>query len=150
MSTRHENREIYWFNEIGKEYNDQVGKKCANLGEMTRMGLPVPQGFALSVPMYERFLERTGVGEKIAHYTNDLGELKGEEITRFEEISRHIRTMIERQPMPKDMEAEIVSYYEQLGNQLGIHNVPVSVRSAGTTSRPGMFDTYLNIKGKEN
>jgi pyruvate,water dikinase len=150
MSTRHENKEIYWFNEIGKEYNDQVGKKCANLGEMTRTGLPVPEGFALSIPMYERFLERTGVGEKVSQYMNDLGELKKAEITRLEEISRHIRNMIERQPMPKDMATEIVSYYEQLCNQTGVHDVPVSVRSAGTASRPGMFDTYLNIKGEEN
>ena len=26
-------------------------------------------------------------------------------------------------------------------------DVPVSVRSAGTESRPGMFDTYLNVQG---
>ncbi len=41
-------RWIYWFEEIGQEHSDLVGKKCANLGEMTKMGLPVPRGFSLS------------------------------------------------------------------------------------------------------
>lgn len=35
-------RWIYWLEEIGQEHSDLVGKKCANLGEMTKMGLPVP------------------------------------------------------------------------------------------------------------
>ena len=33
---------IHWFEELGKEHNQLVGKKCANLGEMTRLGLEVP------------------------------------------------------------------------------------------------------------
>ena len=33
--------------------------------------------------------------------------------------------------------------------KVGIPNLPVSVRSAGVESRPGMFETYLNIEGKE-
>ena len=133
---------IFWFEEIGKGYNDRVGKKCANLGEMTRMGLPVPPGFAISIDMYEKFLQESEVGERISHYVSDLGELKGGAITRFEEISRDICAIIENQPMPESLKAEIASYYEQLCNRVGIPAVPVSVRSAGTASRPGMFDTY--------
>lgn len=139
---------IFWFEEIGKEYNDRVGKKCANLGEMTRMDLPVPPGFAISIDMYEKFLQESELGERISCYVSDLGELKGVAITRFDEVSQNIRTMIESQPIPKDLEAEIVLCYEQLCNKVGVTDVPVSVRSAGTASRPGMFETYLNIKGK--
>lgn len=51
---------IYWFEEVGKEHNDRVGKKCANLGEMTRMGLLVPPGFAISIDMYRKFVQDTG------------------------------------------------------------------------------------------
>jgi len=32
---------IFWFEELGESHNDIVGKKCANLGEMIKMGLPV-------------------------------------------------------------------------------------------------------------
>lgn len=143
------NKLVYWFNEIGKEHNDLVGKKCANLGEMTRIGLPVPSGFAICLDMYRKFLQETEAVEKIDRYIADHSELKGKGITIFEEISRNLRTIIENQPMPASIEQEIMTYYEQLCHKLKIPEVTVSVRSAGTASRPGMFETYLNIKGKD-
>jgi len=139
---------VFWFEELGKEHNDAVGKKCANLGEMTRMGLPVPPGFALSIGMYESFLRESAVDKKISSYVSGVGNLAGASITRFEEVSQHLRSMIEEATVPKDVEAEIVSHYEQLCDKLGALDVAVSVRSAGTASRPGMFETYLNVKGK--
>ena len=39
---------IFWFEELGQDQNSLVGKKCANLGEIAKIGLPVPPGFALS------------------------------------------------------------------------------------------------------
>jgi pyruvate,water dikinase len=140
---------VYWFNEIGKEYNDAVGKKCANLGEMFRLGLPVPPGFAICIDAYEKFLQETGAGEEISRYLSGLGQLQGATIARFEEISRDIRSMIEIKPMQKSLETEISFHYEELCQRVGISDVQVSVRSAGIESRPGMFDTYLNVRGKE-
>ena len=40
---------VLWFEEIGQEHGDWVGEKCANLGEMVKIGLRVPPGFAISV-----------------------------------------------------------------------------------------------------
>ncbi|MBW1861850.1 MAG: PEP/pyruvate-binding domain-containing protein [Deltaproteobacteria bacterium] len=140
---------IFWFYEIGMEYNDAVGKKCASLGEMTRMGLPVPPGFALSINVYDEFLKETGVGEKISCYIKELGDLEGKGIADFQEISRDICNMILSQSIPERIELEIVSHYEELCKEVDINDVPVAVRSAGTASRPGMFETHLNIKGKE-
>jgi pyruvate,water dikinase len=39
---------IFWFEELRQDQNSLVGKKCANLGEIAKIGLPVPPGFALS------------------------------------------------------------------------------------------------------
>ena len=36
---------------------------------------------------------------------------------------------------------------KELCNRVGISDVAVSVRSAGSESRPGLFETYLNIRG---
>lgn len=140
---------IFWFDEVGREHNDIVGQKSANLGVMTQMGLPVPPGFAISIDAYKRFIEETGVAKEIAGHVSSLGELKDAGVARLEEISWNICSMIEDAPMPASLKAEISSYYEQLCNRVQISEVPVSVRSAGRASRPGMFETYLNVKGKD-
>ncbi len=68
---------IYWLEELGQEHNDLVGKKCANLGEMTKLGMKVPPGFAVSADGYKKFMELTGLKEKIQTYFASFGpELK--------------------------------------------------------------------------
>lgn len=140
---------IYWFEEVGKEYNDVVGKKCANLGEMLRMGLPVPPGFALTLDIYKKFLTDTGVGEKISSYIGECGDLKSRGIDVFDKVSQNLRAIVENQKMPSSVGDEIASYYEQMCKKFKTPNMAVAVRSAGTASRPGMFETYLNVKGTD-
>jgi len=143
------NKLLFWFEEIGKEHNSIVGKKCANLGEMIRMGLPVPPGFAISIGMYRKFLSDTGASTELSQYVAHLGELKDFDITKIDRMSQTIQGIIESKQMPADIEGEIKENYERLCQRTGISSVPVSVRSAGTESRPGMFETYLNVKGME-
>ena len=138
---------IFRFEELGQEHNNLVGKKCANLGEMTRMGLPVPPGFAISIEVYRKFAEETGGAEETSRYVSSLGELKGQNVALFDELSQNIRGMIEGKEVPEDIKRLVGSYYEELCNKTGIPNVAVSVRSSGTESRPGMFETYLNVIG---
>jgi pyruvate,water dikinase len=141
---------IFWLEEISQQHNKIVGKKCANLGEIAQLGMPIPPGFAISIDMHKKFMEETGAADKISYFLKSLGQLKEtERIEFFEEISRKIRDIIENEQMPESLERGISFYYEELCKKVGIFNVPVSVRSAGIVSRPGMFETYLNVKGKE-
>jgi pyruvate,water dikinase len=140
---------VFRFEELGQEHNDLVGKKCANLGEMTRMGLPVPPGFAISIATYRQFAKETGAAEEIYRYVSSLGELKGQNIAILDKLSQNIQGMIESKELPEDIKKVVGSCYEELCNKVGIPNVAVSVRSSGTESRPGMFETYLNITGLE-
>jgi len=143
-------RLLFWFEEMGEEHNDIVGKKCANLGRMTQMGMEVPPGFAISIEMYRRFIRETGAAEEMSRYLVGFGELKGQGIGVFEEISQTIQSMIETRAMPERVRQAISAYYDELCQRVGIPDVAVSVRSAGTESRPGMFETYLNVKGKDD
>ncbi len=65
-------RWVLWLEELGQEHSDLVGKKCANLGEMTRIGLRVPPGFALSVEAYRDFMSMTGAVDEIKEYLTKL------------------------------------------------------------------------------
>jgi len=144
------NKLIYWFEEIGKEHNDLMGKKCANLGEMTRMGLAVPPGFALSLDAYRLFVKESGLASEMEQYVLKFGDLKGQGITVFDQMSQTLRNMIEAREIPENLKTQILGYYQELSGRLGVDSPAVSVRSAGTESRPGMFETYLNVKGRED
>jgi len=141
---------IFWFEELGERHNDIMGKKCANLGEMIQLGLPVPPGFALSINVYRKFIRETGAEAEMARYIESLGELKDGGITLFEGISKAIRGLIEEKPTPSEIKEAIGVHYHELCERVGIPDMPVSVRSAGTESRPGMFETYLNVRGIED
>ena len=80
---------IFWFEELGKEHNDMVGKKCANLGQMTRMGLAVPPGFALSLDAYRLFVKESGLAAEMEQYVQKFGDLKGQGITVFDQMSQN-------------------------------------------------------------
>jgi rifampicin phosphotransferase len=55
------------FDEIGKDDIALAGGKGANLGELSRAGLPVPGGFVLTTGAYDAFVEANGVkGEIVA------------------------------------------------------------------------------------
>jgi len=140
---------IYWFEEIGRDHTELVGRKCANLGEMAKLGLPVPPGFALSVKANEDFLERTNAIHEIRGYVQGFGRGIAE-IEQFNEASREIRRMVESKEMPEEMRRTILSFYDKLCQKCGAEDIAVATRSAGPVSHPGQYETYLNVKGKQD
>jgi len=139
---------IYWFEELGSKHNDMVGKKCANLGEMTQLGMRVPPGFAICVDGYEQFMEQSGAGEEIRRYVKDSAA-GFKEVEKQIEASRFIRGIIEAKPMPYDMKRELDAYYDELCARVGMDQVRVAVRSSGAVSMPGQMETFLNVLGKD-
>jgi pyruvate,water dikinase len=138
---------IFWFEELGQEHNDAVGKKGANLGELCKLGMPVAPGFVIAIEACRRFLAETTAHEQISQYLAGLGNIS--DIKQCDEASRVIRSIVEEKEMPGYIVEEISSYYEALCQKVGIAGVAVSTRSGAPVSRPGMFDTYLNIRGKQ-
>jgi pyruvate,water dikinase len=137
----------YWLEELGQEHSSLVGKKCANLAEMIRMGLRVPSGFALSVDAYNDFMSMTGTAYRIQDYlsrsysgTKDRGQ--------FNELSVGISQIIMNEEMPEQLKETIVKYYGELCQRCNTSEVAVSTRSAGPVSHPGQYETYLNVLGE--
>lgn len=138
---------IYWLEELGKEQNNVVGKKCAHLGEMARIGLPVPRGFALSINAYAYFMETTGLTGQIASVV-ETAKVTQEDIDGLTRLSSDIRKIIESTAIPHQIASDILTYYSALCEKCNCTDIAVSTRSAGATSHPGQYETYLNVKGK--
>lgn len=143
---------IFWFNEIGQEDNNIVGKKCANLGELTKAGFQVPPGFALGVEAYRRFIEETEAKKVLTEFLKSFHADPNNvaDTLKFEEASKKMREMVEAIKMPKDMEDKIKEYYGELCRIAGCENVFVATRSAGPVSHPGQYETYLNVSGPDD
>jgi len=137
---------ISWFSEIGQGDNAVFGKKCANLGEMSRLKMPVPDGFAISVTAQEIFLKETGALQEIQKLLDKVGGLQ--DVNLQTKVSRQIRDIVEGKEIPSEMAHPMASYYEDLCYKQG-QEVAVAVRSAGVKSHPGMYETYLNVRGKQ-
>ncbi len=144
---------VLWFKELGKEDIPLVGGKCANLGELFgKIGVPVPNGFAVSAYAYKFFLEKTKADKQIESL---LSKMNLSDMESLQDVSERIRKHIESLPMPKDMEKEILQKYKELSQYVGKENLAVAVRSSATAedlpgaSFAGQQDTFLNVTGKD-
>ena len=62
------------FEELRADQVELVGGKCANLGELTGAGFPVPPGFAVTTAAYERDDIGAAVGEAYAELGRQVGQ----------------------------------------------------------------------------
>jgi len=146
---------ILWFEELRKDDVPLVGGKCANLGEMINAGIPVPPGFAVSAYAYKRFLELTGIAEKV--YTIIRETVKDvNDPQQYQEASKKIRQLIESTPIPEEIEKAIREAYRKLNAKLGMAETFVAVRSSATaedlpgSSFAGQQETFLNVRGEDD
>lgn len=141
---------VLWFDEIDKACMKLVGGKNASLGELTRAGIRVPPGFAVTTEAYNVFLEESGVWDEVSRL---LGPLTPDDIGGVEKASRAIRQAINSAPVPADVETAIREAYTQLAAQVGVETLPVAVRSSATAedlpnaSFAGQQDTFLWVQG---
>lgn len=140
---------IYPLNQIGQEHNELVGKKCANMGEMMKLGMQVPPGFAISLEGFEKYMEETGLGDRIRTYFTNYGTDLKNDLRKQMDASRTIRDMIAETPLPDEMVETISRSYESLCVESGRSDLPVAVRSSGVVSMPGQMETFLHIQGSD-
>ena len=146
---------IEWYADLGINDVDRVGGKNASLGEMVsnlaQAGVRVPDGFATTAEAYVRFLGETGLADRINALLDDLDVDDTRELGR---VGAQIRTEVEEQAFPADLEEEIRSAYEQLTG--ADEELTLAVRSSATAedlpdaSFAGQQETFLNVKGIDN
>jgi pyruvate,water dikinase len=157
---------ILWFDEIGLDDLPIVGGKNASLGEMrrelTKYGVKVPNGFAVTVNAYHAFLDEGIVQDwhdtKGKHNFREnireiLSDLDVEDLENLSERGSRIRRLIHSLEFPREIVEEMVKAYRMLCKEYG-EDTDVAVRSSATAedlpsaSFAGQQETYLNIRGE--
>jgi pyruvate,water dikinase len=132
---------------------ESVGGKNASLGEMISnlpTGVKVPTGFATTAHAFRQFLAFGDLGGKI---NARLAALDTDDVNALAVAGAEIRALVESQPFPADVEAEIRQAFTVLSGGSG--NASFAVRSSATAedlpdaSFAGQQETFLNVTGIE-
>jgi pyruvate,water dikinase len=133
-----------------------VGGKNSSLGEMvnklTKLGIKVPGGFAITADAFRYFLSENNLTEKIK---KTIDELDAAQLDQLEETGSLIRNWIRRAEFPADLEQEIRDSYHADEAEYG-PSYAVAVRSSATAedlpdaSFAGQQESYLNVRGTDD
>ena len=145
--------------EVGSRDRGLVGGKCASLGEMISAGLPVPEGFAVTVDAFEAFRATDDLRTRLT------AEVRSADVSDAAALQRaHDRTvaMVLAAEMPRAVEADVRAAYDELDRRVGRlrglgedQHVAVAVRSSSVdedgedASFAGQQETYLWVTGAD-
>jgi pyruvate,water dikinase len=157
---------VLWFDEVGLDDLPLVGGKNSSLGEMrrelTKSGVNVPNGFAVTVNAYHSLLDEGlvhewGDGKSKPQVKRNIEEILSgldvEDVEALSERGSRIRRLIHSLEFPREIVEEIVKAYRKLCKEYG-EDTDVAVRSSATAedlpgaSFAGQQETFLNIRGE--
>ena len=140
------NEFILPFTEIHATDLPLVGRKGANLGELTHAGFPVPPGFCLTTAAFQEFMD---AAPNSAELYDLLDTVTAKDIEAIRNACAQVREVLSNVPVP----AKIASTARNVWQATGTDNA-YAVRSSATAedlpdaSFAGQQDTYLNIRGE--
>ena len=145
---------VLWFDNLRNTDVAIVGGKNASLGEMINAGLPVPFGFAVTAYSYEKYIFEKKIAEQIYKIIKET-VTNPNDPKQYDTASKKIRELIEKTPMPKEIEIAIRDAYIALNKRFKLKDTFVAVRSSATAedlpdaSFAGQQETYLNVRGPD-
>ena len=143
---------IRWLEHVSRGDVALVGGKGANLGEMTRAGLPVPAGFVVTAVACDRFLVESGL---FARIEARLATLDVNDGGALEQQALEIRQTVIAVPIAAPVQQAIRHAYAELAQREHVAAPPVAVRSSATAedtaehSFAGMHDSFLDVRGED-
>lgn len=143
---------VVFFDEYEPQLAEQVGGKCSGLGEMTRAGLPVPTGFAVTTNAYLESIIRNEVGEALHEA---LAGIDVRDLGALADAAAQCRRLVMDSGPAHQVDEDVRAAYRALCERCGAHDLPVAVRSSATAedridaSFAGQQDTYLWVRGED-
>lgn len=145
---------VLWLDQLRMTDLAKVGGKNASLGEMignlAKLGVSVPGGFATTADAFEQYLEKSGLAKRIQ---DRLQHLDVDDVEALVAAGKEIRGWIVDTALPAELEQAIRAAYITLCKQAGADDIAVAVRSSATAedlpdaSFAGQQETFLNVVG---
>ncbi|MFI6505501.1 phosphoenolpyruvate synthase [Nonomuraea typhae] len=138
---------IATFEELDASQIARAGGKGANLGELTRAGLPVPGGFCVTTAAFESFVRG---GPRMADLYAELDRIDPAELGALAALAGQVRAYLLALPFPAEVRAGVLAAWRKEGEERAY-----AVRSSATAedlagaSFAGQQDSFLNVVGRE-
>ena len=130
---------------------ESVGGKGYALSRMARQGLPVPGALLVTVEVYRRYIDRTGIGEAIALEINRkiADEMRWEEMW---DAALRIRTLFLRTPLPAEIRDVLARDIEARfrGGAAVVVRSSAPGEDSSRASFAGLHESFVNIRGTES
>ncbi|WP_437291966.1 PEP/pyruvate-binding domain-containing protein [Sorangium sp. So ce406] len=131
---------VHRLSELSRADLSSAGGKGANLGELVRLGLPVPPGFVVSAAAYAEQARAWGLGVRLSAHLARSG---------WKAAASEVAELFESGELLPDIEAAVRDAYRDLDAPA------VAVRSSATAedladaSFAGQHETYLDVTGED-
>jgi pyruvate,water dikinase len=106
-----ETKFVKFFEELSKNDVKIAGGKGASLGEMRRVGIPVPPGFVVLACAFDEFLKQTDLNVEIEAALNKVNY---KDINSVDQASKAVRDLIHDAKFPDEIAKEILRAYDTL------------------------------------
>jgi pyruvate,water dikinase len=143
---------VVHFDDFTHELRPLLGGKNGSLGEMTKAGLPVPPGFAVTTEAFDKFWADTDIALDLKEL---LSSVDPSDLSGLAPTSEAVRSRIDAAPLDSNVAKAVTMAYEQLCDRCGVKDLPVAVRSSATceaspnASFAGAHDTFLWVRGHD-
>ncbi len=134
------------FKQLSKKNVAIAGGKGASLGEMSKVGMPVPPGFVVTANAFDQFIKETEIDADIEAI---LKKVSHKDINSVDRSSNEIRAIIAKTRIPKDLATEILSEFKKLKSKFVAVRSSATSEDSKTASWAGELETYLNVTEKD-
>ncbi|MGE6758284.1 phosphoenolpyruvate synthase [Corallococcus interemptor] len=136
---------ILWFDALSREDVAQAGGKGANLGELSRAGLPVPPGFVITASAFLQAME------PVRARLRELWERVDPDDSRsLAGSTEALRGLVLQAPLPDGLRASLLAAYHQLGERSAVAvRSSATAEDTATTSFAGMHESFTNVVGDD-
>jgi pyruvate, water dikinase len=143
---------ITWFDCDGPVPDSELGGKNAALRALTRVGMPVPLGFAVTSSAFRDAIQSNGMMDRL---TDMVASISPTDPAALTAAAASARALVRRSGIPDGLRSELDRAYRTLAERCSEPDVPVVVRSSATSedghenSFAGAYDTFLCVRSAD-